>query len=105
MLSLLLLIIGAFLGGALGALLAGNGALNRWLTALGAGVGSAAALTLGLAALLTPKPWSLAWSGGGFIAPDGERFHPRQRHGDADPAEKRATGELVGVHNQLGFDV
>ncbi len=67
--NLLLLIIGAFLGGALGALLAGNGALNRWLTALGAGVGSAAALTLGLAALLTPKPWSLAWSGGGFIAP------------------------------------
>lgn len=64
---LLILMVGAYLFGALGALVADGRTLGRSLTALGAGIGSAAALTLGLAGLLAPTTLSLSWSGGSAV--------------------------------------
>lgn len=61
---LLVLLVGAYLFGALGA---GNHTLGRWLTAVGAGVGSAAALILGLAGLLEPTTLSFSWASSNAI--------------------------------------
>ncbi len=38
----------------------------------------------------------------GLVAPDGERFHPRERHGDAEASEEGAAGEAV-VHGDGGL--
>ena len=37
-------------------------------------------------------------SGGRRVAPDVDRLHPRQRHGDANAAEKGAAGEMMIRH-------
>src|SRR6185436_10602002 len=37
--------------------------------------------------------------GGRDIAPDIERFHPGERHADADPAQKCAPGEWMTRHS------
>lgn len=55
---LLLLMIGSYGAGALAALLGGERAAGRWLTALGAMSGAGAGLTLGLAVLLGGQPWA-----------------------------------------------
>lgn len=65
--NLLSFMIGAYVFGALGAWSAGQRGLGRWLTALGAGAGSVAALALGLSRLLSPAASPLTWASGGSI--------------------------------------
>ncbi len=65
--NLLWLMIAAYVVGACGAWVAGRHELGRWLTAIGAGVGSAAAFVLGLSALLSPAVPPLTWVTGTSI--------------------------------------
>lgn len=65
--NLLWLMIAAYVVGACGAWVAGRHELGRWLTAIGAGVGSAAAFVLGLSALLSPAVPPLTWVSGTSI--------------------------------------
>lgn len=62
--NLLWVMIAAYILGACGAWVAGRRELGRWLTAIGAGVGSAAAFSLGLSALLAPAVPPLTWVSG-----------------------------------------
>ena len=65
--NLLWVMIAAYILGACGAWVAGRRELGRWLTAIGAGVGSAAAFSLGLSALLAPAVPPLTWVSGTSI--------------------------------------
>lgn len=65
--NLLWLMIAAYVVGACGAWVAGRHELGRWLTAIGAGVGSATAFVLGLSALLSPAVPPLTWVSGTSI--------------------------------------
>src|SRR5207302_10465514 len=39
--------------------------------------------------------------GARLVAPDGQRFEPRQRHRDAEATQYRAAGQQVVVHGKL----
>src|ERR1051326_1356456 len=57
--TLFILMISAYAAGALGALLIGRGVLGRGIAALGACIGSAAGLTLGLNAIIAGQAFTL----------------------------------------------
>jgi len=57
--TLFIVMISAYAAGALGALLMGRGVLGRGAAALGAFIGSAAGLTLGLSAIISGQSFTL----------------------------------------------